>query len=403
MNILTTILLLGLTFCTGYTPPKDYIAPRKHLIRLAKTMMERYQVGEVVEEEHDTSTTNVLIVTHRSLVVEFEPGSIEEMLEHHLGRVPRHHQTNKWKTVLSQLPPQLCDIMGVNCTSTIHTKEILETKVQMAGYDEKMSIFGLPDVCLLSSGYCLGSCNWVITPISEKVVHLSICSTRTTHTKAMDQTSIRMADPIISDVCLKVRETLKAPGYLLVFSYPSRIIYDLYKFLSIQRDTELWGSSPNNLVTEPSFIHQLVLAFYQPLTMETYHFSRKLIIVAEPTTTTPILYLGNVSTKRMVSQTAEGVDARVEEDMIENNVAICSAEKAEVGSSVCFSTRVLVDLGSGMESLSSVRHSSPRCPSTLTIPSPINVTQFANASSKMVGDGVNLVPQVTLFHLHFHV
>ena len=100
---------------------------------------------------------------------------MEELIEY-LGRTPRYNEAKKWKTVLSQLPPPLCDIKDVNRWRRLYTKEKMEAslaKVQMVGFNEKTSIFGLVEISPVSSGYCLGSCNWLITTGYEKIVYLS--------------------------------------------------------------------------------------------------------------------------------------------------------------------------------------------------------------------------------------
>lgn len=48
-----------------------------------------------------------------------------------------------------------------------------------------------------SSGYCLGSTNWVITSDHEKIVYLSGSSTLTTHPRPMDHQSLKNADVLI--------------------------------------------------------------------------------------------------------------------------------------------------------------------------------------------------------------
>ena len=100
---------------------------------------------------------------------------MEEMIEY-LGRAPRHHEANKWKSVLAQLPPPLCDIKDLDSWRKLYTKEMMEAsmaKVQMVGFNEKTPIFGLLEVSPVSSGYCLGSCNWVLSSGFEKIVYLS--------------------------------------------------------------------------------------------------------------------------------------------------------------------------------------------------------------------------------------
>merc|ERR1719220_2891774 len=137
-------------------------------------------------------------------------------------------------------------------------------RVQLVGCGERISVFGLLEVCPVSSGYCLGSCNWVITSEMEKIVYLSSSSTLTTHPKSMDkdsaalkgadclimtaltQTPTQMPDPMIGEFCRLVVETLKASGNVLVPCYPSGIIYDLFECLSQQMDM-------NGLTTVPLF------------------------------------------------------------------------------------------------------------------------------------------------------
>lgn len=189
---------------------------------------------------------------------------MEELIEY-LGRTPRPHEAKKWKTVLSQLPPPLCDIKDIGNWRRLYTRDMMESslsKVQMVGFNEKTSIFGLVEISPVSSGYCLGSCNWLMTTGYEKIVYVSSSSTLTTHPKQMDQVSIRgadlmimtalthtptqMPDPMIGEFCRIVCDTLKASGNVLVPCYPSGVIYDLFECLSNQMDM-------NGLTTVPMF------------------------------------------------------------------------------------------------------------------------------------------------------
>jgi len=189
---------------------------------------------------------------------------MEEMIEY-LGRTPRLHEAKKWKSLLSQLPSPLCDIQDVKRWRKMYTKEKMEaclSKVQMVGFNEKTSIFGLIEISPVSSGYCLGSCNWLMTTGYEKIVYVSSSSTLSTHPKSMDQVSLRgadvmimtalshtptqMPDPSIGEFCRIVCDTLKNAGNVLVPCYPSGIIYDLFECLSNQMDM-------NGLTTIPMF------------------------------------------------------------------------------------------------------------------------------------------------------
>ena len=99
---------------------------------------------------------------------------MEEMIEY-FDRAPRHTSATRWKSVVKQLPPPLCDLADVPSLRPLYSKQTMEAalaRVQLVGCGERISIFGLLNVCPVSSGYCLGSCNWVITSEMEKIVYL---------------------------------------------------------------------------------------------------------------------------------------------------------------------------------------------------------------------------------------
>lgn len=49
----------------------------------------------------------------------------------------------------------------------------------------------------MSSGFCLGSSNWIISSKHEKIAYVSGSSTLTTHPKPMDQVALKNADILI--------------------------------------------------------------------------------------------------------------------------------------------------------------------------------------------------------------
>ena len=88
---------------------------------------------------------------------------MEEMIEY-FDRAPRHTSATRWKSLVKQLPPPLCDLADVPSLRPLYSKQTMEAalaRVQLVGCGERISIFGLLNVCPVSSGYCLGSCNWV--------------------------------------------------------------------------------------------------------------------------------------------------------------------------------------------------------------------------------------------------
>lgn len=90
------------------------------------------------------------------------------------------------------------------------------SRIQMVGYNEKIvsthilfsskntnithsfqDVYGALQVIPTSSGYNLGSSNWIIMTDHEKIVYLSGSSTLTTHPKPMDHHALKNADVLI--------------------------------------------------------------------------------------------------------------------------------------------------------------------------------------------------------------
>jgi len=190
---------------------------------------------------------------------------MEEMIEF-LDRAPRQNKSAaRWKQFQKHLPPPLADMMDVVHLRRLYTLTTVNeclSKVEIVGHNEKTDCFGLIQVTPVSSGYCIGSCNWIISTGYEKIVYISASSTLTTHPKSIDQLSIKnadcmimtgltqtpslMPDPMIGDFCRIVCETLKSNGNVLVPCFPSGIIYDLFECLAGQMEM-------NGLTTIPLF------------------------------------------------------------------------------------------------------------------------------------------------------
>ena len=49
----------------------------------------------------------------------------------------------------------------------------------------------------VSSGYCLGSSNWVLSTAHEKICYVSGSSTLTTHPRPINQSALKHADVLI--------------------------------------------------------------------------------------------------------------------------------------------------------------------------------------------------------------
>ena len=111
------------------------------------------------------------------------------------------------------------------------------SKVQLVGYSEKKDVFGLLQVSPVSSGYGLGSSNWIISSSCERIAYVSGSSTLVTHPRPIDQSPLRNADcfilssliqtplhnpnDMIGEFINRVAETTKQGGNVLVPCYPS--------------------------------------------------------------------------------------------------------------------------------------------------------------------------------------
>lgn len=94
-------------------------------------------------------------------------------------------------------------------------------------------MYGGLQVIAVSSGYCLGSSNWIMSTEHEKIAYVSGSSTLTTHPRPMDQAALRAADVLIMTgltqtpvsnpdgmlglLCMTVGKNKKNSLFLIVF------------------------------------------------------------------------------------------------------------------------------------------------------------------------------------------
>ncbi|KAE8287137.1 Integrator complex subunit 9 [Larimichthys crocea] len=112
----------------------------------------------------------------------------------------------------------------------------------------------------LSSGYSLGSSNWIIQSHHEKVSYVSGSSLLTTHPQPMDQSSLKNSDVLIltgltqmptanpdgmlGEFCSNLAMTIRAGGNVLVPCYSSGVIYDLLECLYQFIESANLGTTP---------------------------------------------------------------------------------------------------------------------------------------------------------------
>uniref|UniRef100_A0A4W5NH06 Integrator complex subunit 9 n=1 Tax=Hucho hucho TaxID=62062 RepID=A0A4W5NH06_9TELE len=155
-----------------------------------------------------------------------------EELVNFMERVPKAQSATCWKNKEIQrlLPSPLKDAVEMStwkrCYSIQDVNAALR-KVQLVGYSQKVELFGAVQVTPLSSGYSLGSSNWIIQSHYEKISYVSGSSLLTT--QPMDQSALKNSDVLIMTGLTQMPTqmesmTIRAGGNVLVPCYSSGFI-----------------------------------------------------------------------------------------------------------------------------------------------------------------------------------
>lgn len=176
----------------------------------------------------------------------------------YIERCPRTKACCLWKQddIIKSLPMPLREAFNPQTWKkfyTMHDVESCLARVQVVGFNEKRSLFGSLTAMASSSGYSLGSCNWIIHSEYEKICYVAASSTLTTHPKPIDQAPLRHSDVLIlgcltqtpltnpdsmiGEFCVNAAVTIKGGGNVLVPCYPSGVTYDLFECLSGHLDS----------------------------------------------------------------------------------------------------------------------------------------------------------------------
>ncbi|KAB0351266.1 hypothetical protein FD754_016123 [Muntiacus muntjak] len=187
-----------------------------------------------------------------------------EELVNFTERVPKAQSASLWKNKdIQRLLPSLKDAVEVSTWRRCYTMQEVNSalsKIQLVGYSQKIELFGAVQVTPLSSGYALGSSNWIIQSHYEKVSYVSGSSLLTTHPQPMAQASLKNSDVLIltgltqiptanpdgmvGEFCSNLALTVRNGGNALVPCYPSGVIYDLLERLYQYIDSAGLSSIP---------------------------------------------------------------------------------------------------------------------------------------------------------------
>ncbi|XP_055601652.1 integrator complex subunit 9 [Uranotaenia lowii] len=187
---------------------------------------------------------------------------LEELVEY-IEASPKESTARMWKDIQHLLPPPLNDVFKPKNWRHLFSMEAVNkslARVQMTGYDQKLDIFGALQVTPVSSGFCLGSSNWIIAAGQEKISYISGSSTLTTHPRPINQAALKYSDVVImtgltqaphvnpdgmlGELCMNVVMTLRNGGSVLIPCYPSGVVYDLFECLSSSLDNQGFAQIP---------------------------------------------------------------------------------------------------------------------------------------------------------------
>lgn len=183
--------------------------------------------------------------------VRFGQQLMEELL-YMVERVSKQPIPSKWKMkeCKERLPPSLKNATDTRCWQHLYNELDIRhclSKVQTVGCSQKLDLYGSVELVCLSSGYCLGSCNWLIKTPYLKIGYLVSSSQLTTHALPLDQTAMHNCDVLlmtgltdapavtpdgmVGDFCTHLARTLQNGGNVLVPCSPIGVIYDLLECL----------------------------------------------------------------------------------------------------------------------------------------------------------------------------
>lgn len=145
---------------------------------------------------------------------------------------------------------QLCIDQG-DQWRRIYTPEMVEravSRIHKLNFNENFDAFGRTLLTPTSSGYCIGSANWVMQTASERIVYMSTSSIWDAHPKEISYTKLYTADLLIANclnlepdadytktldkICSFSIKTLKENrGNVLIPTYTTGIILDILEHL----------------------------------------------------------------------------------------------------------------------------------------------------------------------------
>ncbi|KAL6073089.1 Integrator complex subunit 9 [Balamuthia mandrillaris] len=158
--------------------------------------------------------------------------------------------------LVSSLPRILQEQLGNAATDwqklyKLQDVESAVAKINALSYDQPIELFGCVQATALSSGFSLGSCNWLLqTSSNRRIAYVADSATASArhpqpmnveklaakgcHTVILTKLTrepMRLPDPMLQELCSIIGQTLSGGGNVLLPCYPSGIVFDLFDFV----------------------------------------------------------------------------------------------------------------------------------------------------------------------------
>eukprot|EP00118_Oscarella_pearsei_P013716 m.112178 g.112178 ORF g.112178 m.112178 type:complete len:302 (+) comp37437_c0_seq49:340-1245(+) len=186
-----------LEFCTAELDAVDLSTVDAILISCYQNMLGLPYVTEHSGFKGKLYATEPTIQLGRQMMLE-----LVNMVE----RVTKPSVSSEWKSdsFRGLLPPPLVTAHNVTSWRSLYNETDVNnclSKVQSIGYSQKIDLYGSAQLIALSSGYCLGSCNWLIQTAHNKISYLSSSSQFSTHPLVGSQSPLDELVALLFPLC----------------------------------------------------------------------------------------------------------------------------------------------------------------------------------------------------------
>ncbi|KAL8583277.1 hypothetical protein ACOMHN_043054 [Nucella lapillus] len=174
---------------------------------------------------------------------------LEEIVKY-VERNPKLKVASHWKEddFASILPPSLRTAKEPQSWRKMFSQHDIDaclSKVQIVGHNQKLDVFGAVQVSATSSGWAIGSCNWVIQSSHEKSLEQApLKNSDVMIVTGLTQTPLVLPDPNIVEFAQQCVANVSRGGNVLVPCYPAGVIYDMFECLFIHLDNSAVSGTP---------------------------------------------------------------------------------------------------------------------------------------------------------------